>query len=345
MENRDVEKGILLVNLGSPNSTEVADVKSYLDEFLMDKHVIDIPYPIRTLLVKGIILRTRPPKSAEKYKTIWTPEGSPLIVLSQRLTNKIQLLTKQPVALAMRYGQPSIESGLQDLLLKGVKEVTVLPLYPQYAMATTQSIIEKTERIRKKRFPELKIQFTPAFYHTSEYIDALSKSVASQLSTFDYDHLLLSYHGIPERHIRKSDITHSHCKIDGSCCQTPSSAHEFCYRHQCYATTRLLIEKLQLDESKVTTSFQSRLGQQKWLQPYTSDAVEDLAKRGIKKLAIVTPAFVTDCLETLEEIGIEAKEQFLDLGGEAFLALKCLNDDDLWAKALVSLLENSQQTK
>lgn len=340
MESREEEKGILLVNLGSPNSTDVPDVRAYLDEFLMDKHVIDIPYPLRALLVKGIILRTRPPKSAEKYKTIWTPEGSPLIVLSEKLANKVQTITKRPVALAMRYGQPSIEAGLQELVLKGVKEVTVLPLYPQYAMATTESIIEKTENIRKKRFPDLNITYTPAFYHKKVYIDALSKSVADQLSSFDYDHLLFSYHGIPERHIRKSDITRSHCKIDGSCCQTPSSAHEFCYRHQCYATTRLLIEKLQLDESKVTTSFQSRLGQQKWLQPYTTDAVEKLALKGIKKLAIITPAFVTDCLETLEEIGMEAKEQFLELGGNEFLALKCLNDDDVWAKAVVSILEN-----
>lgn len=330
--------GVLLVNLGSPQSTEKRDVKAYLDEFLMDKNVIDIPYPLRVLLVKGIILRTRPQRSAKKYKSIWTADGSPLISISKKLHQKIESKTSMPVALAMRYGSPAISSGIEELVAKGVTRLSILPLYPQYAMATTGSIVEKVNDICKKRFSHLKIDVIPAFYNKKEYILALSNSIAQQLEGISYDHLLFSYHGIPERHIFKSDITHCHCKIDGSCCNTTSPAHEFCYRHQCYETTRLVIDQLQLNEKETSTSFQSRLGQQKWLQPYTVDQIDTLSKQGIKNLVVVTPAFVTDCLETLEEIGMEAKEQFVANGGSSFHALKCLNDDDKWVDSIISMI-------
>ncbi|TWO33910.1 ferrochelatase [Seonamhaeicola sediminis] len=323
-----MKKGVLLVNLGSPDSPNPKDVKKYLGEFLMDERVIDIPYTARALLVRGIILKTRPKASAAAYKKIWWQEGSPLIVISKRLQDKIKNQVDIPVALAMRYGSMTIEKGLKELVEQGVKEVLLFPLYPQFAMATTETILVKAEDIRKMHFPNLKIESVPAFYNKSDYIEVLSKSIQRYLKGKPYEHLLFSYHGVPERHIRKSDISKSHCKINGSCCVTPSKAHEFCYRHQCLEVTRLVAEKLQLKEGSYSTSFQSRLGFDPWLQPYTDRTIERLGKEGIRNMAIVTPAFVSDCLETLEEIAMEGQEIFHEMGGNEFTTIPCLNDDD-----------------
>lgn len=327
-------KGILLVNLGSPDSPEPKDVKKYLGEFLMDERVIDIPFLARTALVKGIILKTRPKQSAAAYKKIWWDEGSPLIVLSERLQNKIQKQVEYPVALAMRYGSMTIKKGLQELVDKGVNEVLLFPLYPQFAMATTETILVLAEDIRKMHFPDLKIESVPAFYNKPDYIEVLSNSIKGHLEGKNYEHLLFSYHGVPERHIRKSDVTKSHCKIDGSCCNTPSKAHEFCYRHQCYEVTRLVAKTLGFKEGTYSTSFQSRLGFDPWLQPYTDRTIERLGKQGIKNMAIVTPAFVSDCLETLEEIAMEGQEIFHEMGGNDFTTIPCLNDDDAFVNLL-----------
>jgi protoporphyrin/coproporphyrin ferrochelatase len=329
-----MKKGVLLVNLGSPDSPKPKDVKKYLDEFLMDERVIDVPYLLRVLLVKGIILNTRPKKSAKAYQKIWWPEGSPLIVLSERLQKKVQEKVSVPVVLAMRYGNPSITSGLEELHQQGVDEVMLIPLYPQFAMATTETILVLAEKIRAEKYPEMNFTILPAFYNQLDYIRDLSLSIQKSLETFEHDYLLFSYHGVPERHIRKSDVTKSHCKIDKSCCNNPSTAHEFCYRHQCYETTRQVAEFLNLKEGTYSTSFQSRLGADPWLQPYTDATIDGLAKQGIKKLAVVTPAFVSDCLETLEEIGMEAAESFEENGGEHFLSIPCLNDSDDWVKTL-----------
>ncbi|WP_034042225.1 ferrochelatase [Wocania ichthyoenteri] len=329
-------KGILLVNLGSPDSPEPKDVKKYLGEFLMDERVIDIPLVARTALVKGIILNTRPKQSAAAYKKIWWEEGSPLIVLSERLQNKIQKQVDVPVALAMRYGSMTIKKGLQELVNKGVDKVLLFPLYPQFAMATTETITVLADELRQQYFPNITIESVPAFYNKPDYIEVLSNSIKQHLKNKNYEHLLFSYHGVPERHIRKSDVTKSHCKIDGSCCVTPSKAHEFCYRHQCLEVTRLVAEKLQLKENTYSTSFQSRLGFDPWLQPYTDRTIERLGKQGIKNMAIVTPAFVSDCLETLEEIAMEGQEIFHEMGGENFTTIPCLNDDE----AFVNLLSN-----
>lgn len=335
-----MKKGILLVNLGSPDSPEPKDVKKYLGEFLMDERVIDVPLWARTLLVKGIILNTRPKASAAAYKKIWWEEGSPLIVISERLQAKVQKQVDVPVGLAMRYGSMSIEKGLQELVDKGVEEVLLIPLYPQFAMATTETIVVLAEDIQKEKFPNLKIESLPAFYNNPDYIEVLSNSIKKHLEGKTFDHLLFSYHGVPERHIRKSDITKSHCKIDGSCCVTPSKAHEFCYRHQCYEVTRLVAEKLELTDGKFSTSFQSRLGFDPWLQPYTDRTIERLGKQGIKNMAIVTPAFVSDCLETLEEIAMEGQEIFHEMGGNEFTTVPCLNDDDAWASLLSKWITN-----
>lgn len=337
-------KGVLLVNLGSPDSTNPKDVKKYLDEFLMDERVIDVPYWLRAFLVRGIILNTRPKKSAAAYKKIWWKEGSPLIVLSERLQEKVQNQIDIPVALAMRYGNPSLKSGLQELSDKGVKDVLMIPLYPQFAMATTETIVVLAEQLRNQFFPDMTITNVPAFYNKPEYIKALSNSISDYLVDKDYDHIMFSYHGVPERHIRKSDITKSHCKIDGSCCNTPSKAHEFCYRHQCFQTTKNVITELGLNEDQVTTTFQSRLGVDPWLQPYTDRTlVKKAEKEGVKKLAIVTPAFVSDCLETLEEIAMEGKEEFLEAGGEQFHTVPCINDNDEWVGVLVKWINEFKQ--
>lgn len=329
-----MKKGVLLVNLGSPDSPEPKDVKKYLGEFLMDERVIDIPFIARTALVKGIILKTRPKQSAAAYKKIWWEEGSPLIVLSKRLQNAIQKGVETPVALAMRYGSMTIKKGLQELVDKGVDEVLLFPLYPQFAMATTETILVLAEEIQKEHFPSLKIESVPAFYNKPDYIEVLSNAIKKHLEGKKYEHLLFSYHGVPERHIRKSDVTKSHCKIDGTCCITPSKAHEFCYRHQCLEVTRLVAEKLRLKEGAYSTSFQSRLGFDPWLQPYTDRTIERLGKNGVKSMAIVTPAFVSDCLETLEEIAMEGEEIFHEMGGKEFTTIPCLNDDSEWVTLL-----------
>jgi ferrochelatase len=333
-------KGVLLVNLGSPESPTAKDVKPYLDEFLMDKYVIDVPYLLRALLVRGIILRTRPEKSAAAYKKIWWDEGSPLVVISQRMQQKVQKLVDIPVALSMRYGSMTIQKGLQELKDKGVTEVMLMPLYPQHAMASTTTIVVLAEELRQKYFPEMTFTNVPAFYNKPGFIIALANSIKKHLEGFEYDHLLFSYHGIPKRHIRKTDITKSHCKIDGSCCNTPSPAHEFCYRHQCYETTKEVVKLLGIPEGKYSQTFQSRLAGDKWLTPYTDVEINKMPKQGIKKLAVVTPAFVSDCLETLEEIAMEANHQFKEHGGEKFMAIPCLNDDDEWCEVVADWVKD-----
>lgn len=337
-----MKKGVLLVNLGSPDSTNPTDVKKYLDEFLMDPRVIDVPKWARILLVRGIILNTRPKKSAEAYQKIWWEEGSPLIVLSERLQEKVKNNVTIPVALAMRYGSMTLQKGLQELVDQGVNDVLVVPLYPQFAMATTETIDVKVAELQKEYFPDLEITSLPAFYNKPDYIKVLSDSISEKIKNLDYEHLLFSYHGVPERHIRKSDITSSHCKINDQCCVTPSKAHQFCYRHQCLATTRMVAEKLNLKEGTYSSSFQSRLGFDPWLQPYTDRTIERMGLAGTKKLVVVTPAFVSDCLETLEEIAMEGEEIFHEVGGEEFTVIPCLNDRDDWAAVLSRWIEEWQ---
>lgn len=327
-------KGVLLVNLGSPESPSPKDVKTYLGEFLMDERVVDLPKLFRTILVKGIILNTRPKQSAKAYKKIWWEEGSPLIVLSERLQGKVAKKVSTPVSLAMRYGTMSIKKGLQELVDQGVDDIFIVPLYPQFAMATTETILVLAEELREKFFPKVKFTSLPAFYKHPDYIRVLANSISEGLQGKNWEHLLFSYHGVPERHIRKSDITKSHCKINGECCVTPSKAHEFCYRHQCYETTRLVAEYLELKEGTFSTSFQSRLGVDPWLQPYTDRTVANFAKSGVKQLAIATPAFVSDCLETLEEIGMEAAEDFEEKGGDHLEVIPCINDREEWINVM-----------
>ena len=337
-------KGILLNNLGSPDSTETKDVKKYLGEFLMDERVIDIPYWKRWLLIKGIILNIRPKKSGAAYKKIWTKDGSPLVIISQMFTKKIINKVNLPVALAMRYGSMSMEKGIQELVNKGVTEIFLVPLYPHYAMSSYETVVTKAEEIIADSFPNLKLDVLPPFYNKSGYLEAMCNNIKNQLNNFEYDHILFSYHGIPERHILKSDVTKSHCKLDNSCCERNSVAHYTCYRHQCFETTKEIAKILNLKEGTYSNSFQSRLLKDPWLKPYTDFEIEKLPSKGKKKLAIITPAFVSDCLETLEEIAIEGKEEFLKFGGSDFKHIKCMNDNDDWVDVMVSWI-NKWETK
>ncbi len=338
-----MKKGILLVNLGSPDTTKTKDVRRYLDEFLMDERVIDIPYWKRYILIKGIILNVRPKKSAMAYKKIWWDEGSPLIVISERFTKKVAEKLHIPVALGMRYGSISIKKGIQQLHDQGVEEILLIPLYPHYAMSSYETVVEKAKEVNRDHFPNLKIDTLPVFYNNEKYIKAMSNNIKNHLDGFDYDHVLFSYHGIPERHIYKSDTTKSHCKLDKSCCKTPSKAHRTCYRHQCFETTRLIVEQLELKEGTYSNSFQSRLLKDPWLKPYTDFELEKFPEEGKKKLAVVTPAFVADCLETLEEIAMEGKEDFLEAGGETYKHIACMNDNDEWVDVMVNWVEEWQE--
>ena len=327
-------KGVLIVNLGSPNSTEVNDVRKYLDQFLMDERVIDFPKLIRKILVKGLILNIRPKKSSNAYKRIWWKEGSPLIVLSRRLFKKVSDLMQIPVALAMRYGSISIYNGLKELNDKGVDEFIILPLYPHYAMSSYETVVEKVKEEVKINFPENKIKVIEPFYDDPKYIELLSLKIKDTIKDIEYDHILFSYHGIPVSHLKISDPTNTHCYKAKNCCSVDSKAHKTCYKHQVTITTELVAKYLGLEREKYSISFQSRLANEPWLKPYTDSELERLAKEGKKNMVVVTPAFVTDCLETLEEIVMEAKEEFLEAGGENYYYVPCLNDDDNWAKLI-----------
>ena len=327
-------KGLLMINLGSPDSTDVKDVKKYLDEFLMDERVIGKSYWFRWFLVKVIILNTRPKKSAKAYKKIWWKEGSPLIVLSRRLFEKVKKFVKIPVALAMRYGSISIQKGIKELHESGVKEIVVLPLYPHYAMSSYETVVEKVKEEVKNNFPNVNLKIVSPFYKEKNYINLLCNKIKNTIKRIKYDHILFSYHGIPISHLKISDPTNSHCYKVNNCCSTSSDAHKFCYKHQVLETTEAVVKKLKIDKDKYSNAFQSRLPNEAWLKPYTDDELVRLAKEGKKNLVIVTPAFVTDCLETLEEIAMEGKEEFLEAGGENYHYVPCLNDDDDWAKLL-----------
>lgn len=329
------KQAVLLVNLGSPDSTDPKDVKRYLNEFLMDKYVIDYPYLLRSFLVQGIILRTRPKRSAEAYSKIWWEEGSPLIVLSQQVQAKLQEKLSVPVGLAMRYGSPSLEEGIQELRSKNpdLEDIYVIPLYPQYAESTVRTIAEKSEEVVKKNKWNVQLHYREPFYNEENYLKALAESIRPYVK--EYDHILFSYHGIPQRHVKKTDPTNKHCMKVENCCEIPCGpAQEKCYRHHCVSVTQAVVDYLQIPKENYSMSFQSRLGPEPWLTPYTDKMLEEFPRKGVKSLAVVCPAFVSDCLETLEEISMEGKEEFMHAGGESYTQIPCLNTDDAWIEVL-----------
>ena len=336
------DHALLLINLGSPASTEVADVRRYLNQFLMDPYVVDLPWPLRRLLVSLILIK-RPEQSAHAYSSIWWEGGSPLIVLSRRLQQAMQPhWSHGPVELAMRYGEPSIETTLKRLVAQGVRKVTLAPLYPQFADSTTTTALEEVRRVVREQNLSLQFAELPPFYAEPEYLDALVASARPHLQQ-DFDHLLLSFHGLPERHLHKLDPS-GHCLKGADCCRTASPevlAH--CYRAQCLRSAELFAERAGLPAGKWSVSFQSRLGRAKWIEPYTETRLDELAKAGVKKLLVMCPAFVADCIETLEEIGDRGREQFQEAGGEQLVLVPCLNDHPQWVEALKILCERAPQ--
>lgn len=334
------KRGILLMNLGSPDSTSVKDVRKYLNEFLMDERVIDVPYLLRAFIVKGIVTPFRAPKSAEAYKTIWTNEGSPLVQMTRKLQQELQAQVNEPVEIGMRYGNPSTEEGFEKLIQRepGLEEVIAMPLYPHYAMSSYETAVEYAKEIHTKKGYAFKLTFIDPYYNNDRYIDALAESMRPYLQQ-EYDHILFSYHGVPGRHIRKSDVTGSHCLSTADCCEKDSPAHAHCYRHQCFTTTKLVTQKLGIAPGKYSISFQSRLGKG-WLQPFTDIRLAEMPAEGIKKLLILCPAFVSDCLETLEEIAERGKETFMEAGGEEYTMIPCMNIQPKWVLAVKSLVEH-----
>jgi protoporphyrin/coproporphyrin ferrochelatase len=330
---------LLLMNLGSPDSTSVKDVRKYLREFLMDERVIDIPAPIRSLLVKGIVVPFRAPKSAAAYKTIWTKEGSPLVYLTQQVKEKLEADHSLVVEICMRYGNPTPQVVLATIAQKypSAKKVVLFPLYPHYAMSSYETAAVYVQQIHAKGNYPFTLTTVPPFYNHPSYISSLAESIQPYLHQ-PYDLLLFSYHGIPERHVKKSDPTGSHCLQQNNCCQVTSDAHPFCYRHQIITTTQLTAKQLGVDTNKFSFSFQSRLGRDAWLKPYTAQRLKELPAEGIKKILVVCPAFVSDCLETLEEMAYEGKEIFLEAGGESFTLIPCMNTQPKWISTIKELM-------
>ena len=329
-----MSRGILLVNLGTPASTATSDVRRYLGEFLMDPYVLDVAWPLRRLIVSAFILPFRPKKSAEAYEKIWDAAGpgtgSPLLHYGRRLEDAAEDSLGIPVELAMRYGEPSLKRGVDRLAEQGVTELLLVALYPQYADSTVTTTVNAVRRLTAGR---MALHVLPPFYARSDYVDALAATVRERLPEH-WDHLLLSYHGVPERHITRADPTGKHCLASPDCCSTPSPAHATCYRHQCLRTSELLAAALDIGAERYTVSFQSRLGRLPWLQPYTDQTLAALPSQGVLNLVVACPAFVADNLETLEEIGLAGRETFLEAGGESFTLVPCLNDRADWVAAL-----------
>lgn len=328
-----IEKGVLLINLGTPKSAELSDVKAYLGEFLTDKRVISLPWALRYLLVYGFLLPFRAKQSAKAYQAIWDTKGSPLLYLSQAFVSQVQdqLGSDYQVVLGMRYGQPSITKALEQL--KHCSSIVVLPLYPQYSSAATGSALEEVMRLVSVRDVIASLKLIRDFYQQPAYIKAQAQVIKQHLNP--KAHLLFSYHGLPQRQIHQSgcDKICLNCPVDNL--KNPG-----CYKAQCEGTSHLLAQELGLKSSQYSTAFQSRLGKTPWIKPYTEAHLTDLVAKGIKDIAIVCPSFVTDCLETLEEIGIRAKNQWQALGGESFQLIPCLNSDLLWVKAVVELIQS-----
>ncbi|MCL4785889.1 MAG: ferrochelatase [Verrucomicrobia bacterium] len=327
-----MSKGILLVNLGSPDSPSVPDVRRYLNEFLMDGRVIDTPWLLRRFVV-GMILIKRPAESGHAYEKIWTKDGSPLVVTSKRVQAELLKRVTVPVELAMRYQNPSIEFAVKELVNKGVDDVLLIPLFPHYAMSSYETAVVRVQEVAAKRAPQMKLTVQPPYYDHPDFIAALVASAESFLKQ-DYDHLLFSYHGIPERHLRKSDPTGCHCLKVENCCEVPSPAHATCYRAQCFATTAAFVKLAGIPKEKYSVSFQSRLGKDPWLKPYTDYELVRLAQEGKKKMMVICPAFVSDCLETIEEIGMRGCEDFLKASGKEFTRIPCLNEHPRWIATL-----------
>lgn len=336
--------GILLINIGTPESPRKSAVRCFLREFLSDPHVINLPYPLRWMLLNAIILPFRTPSSTRAYRKVWTAKGSPLQVHSQKLQKALQetLGETYDVELAMRYGKPDIASGIDHLVSKNCGKLIIIPLYPQYSESTTRSSVQKTKAILKKHRVKIPTTFINPFYSHPKYIESHVELIQKSLENKFIDKLIFSYHGLPENHIHNTCHEKKLCDIKKPC-PAITKWNQHCYRAQCYASSRLIAEKLKVPEDRYIVSFQSRLGKTTWIRPHTDRLLEKLANDGIKNIAIVCPSFVSDCLETLEEIDIRAKKQWLELGGKTFIRVPCLNASNAWVNALTEIILNLQE--
>jgi ferrochelatase len=333
------QRAVLLVNLGSPDRPDIPSVRHYLDEFLMDPYVIQLPWLLRRLIVSLFILPKRPDRAAYAYGNIWTDRGSPLIALSQDLMQAVQARLSMPVAVAMRYGRPVLEGGVLKLAnMPGIKEILLLPLYPHYAESTVLTCVKEVERVIKEHNLDVTLTVPKPFYDRPDYINALVESAKPWLQQ-SFDHVLFSYHGLPEQHVRSADPTGKHCLKVNDCCHVDSPAHATCYRHQVLRTTEAFVAATGLREDQYSVAFQSRVGRAKWLGPYTDQTLKDLAAKGVKKLLVLCPAFVTECLETLEEIEMQGMETFKHAGGESLTLIPCLNSHPAWVETVCGMVQ------
>jgi len=341
MQDSKNKIGVLLINLGTPKAPTAKDVRRYLKQFLSDPRVIDINPVGRWLLVNLIIAPFRSPKSAAAYRKIWTERGSPLLFHTQDLGRAVaeRLGEDYAVEIGMRYGEPSIESALRRLFDRGVREVRILPLYPQYSSSATGSTQEEVFRVAKRMWNITPLQFLLPFFDHPGFIRAFAEVGRDRLHDFGADHVLFSFHGLPERQILKGDVGGNHCLQKPDCCDKIVPANGLCYRAHSYATARALAAALELPAERYTICFQSRLGRTPWIKPYTDLVIPELAKAGKKRLAVFCPAFVADCLETLEEIGMRAREQFRSLGGEDLLLIPSLNAEPTWVEAVCAMVK------
>ncbi|QDV05586.1 Ferrochelatase [Planctomycetes bacterium Poly30] len=331
--------GVLLINLGTPDAPETPEVRRYLRQFLSDPRVLDINPVGRAALLNLIILPTRPAKSAEAYREVWTDMGSPLLFHGEALAKEIaQHIPEAVVVLAMRYGNPSIAAGLAQLQKAGCDEIVVFPLFPQYASSSTGSAVEAIYAEASKLWNTPFLRIVPPFYDDPEFIESFAEVARPVLDEMQPDHVLFSYHGLPERHVTKSDATGQHCLKTPDCCESIGFANRQCYGAHCHATTAAIQSALELNPTHVSAAYQSRLGRTPWLRPYTDFEVVELAKRGVKKLAVFCPSFVADCLETIEEIGIRAEEDFKKAGGEELRLIPSLNSSERWVRGATKIV-------
>lgn len=335
-------KGLLLMNVGTPDDPSPGSVRRFLREFLSDDRMLDIPAVLRWLLLHLIILPVRPRRSAESYRKIWTERGSPLMFHSRDLEQAVRtaLAGEYAVELGMRYGNPSLESALEKLWSRGVEELTVLPLYPQNAASSTSSSLSRVYELVRRKWDVLPLKVVGPFFDHPGFLDAFAEVARPAIERARAEKVLFSFHGVPERHVRKSDRTGRHCLESASCCDALTQVNRGCYRAEAFYIARELARRLELPQDRYQVSFQSRLGRTVWVRPYTDHLIPELAQQGVKRLAVVCPAFVADCLETVEEIGIRAKESFVAAGGEELVLVPSLNATPRWVQAVGELVRS-----
>ena len=341
--------GVLLINIGTPDEPTPDAVGRYLREFLMDEYVLDMPFIKRWLLVNRVIVPRRKHYSAEHYQKVQMPEGSPLLVHTERFAaGLVKELAGDAdtyaVEIGMRYGNPSIATGLSKLNKAGVDRIVAMPLYPQYTQSSFETAVADTRKQAKKRGLSDKVVFLDPFYADADFIAANAKAVSEHLKTHSPDHVLFSFHSVPVRHIKQID-SNGHCRANDACCAEVGAANANCYRAQCHATSRAIASAVGLTSDQYTICFQSQFGKDEWIGPSFEDLLVELPKRGIKTVAVACPSFVTDCLETLEEIGIRGREAYREAGGNELTLIPCLNSDPLWIKAAANLIRNIQKRK